>query len=90
MAKTPFYHSPHLDLNSRPLTSQTPKNASESKQRKYKTTSVNLEDILLKIRFKIDEKVRTWQSFVYSFGDYSMNRTTYSFQIPFNRQKLPP
>ena len=29
-----------------------------------------------------------WQSFVYSFGHYSMSRTTSSYRIPFDRQKL--
>ena len=28
----------------------------------------------------------TWQSFMYSFGHYSMSRTTWSYRIPFDRQ----
>ena len=29
-----------------------------------------------------------WQSFVYSFGHYSMSRTTQSHRIPFERQSI--
>ena len=30
--------------------------------------------------------ITPWQRFMYSFGNYSMSRATYSYRIPYDRQ----